>query len=277
MLTDFDYDLDGVALRAFAGLFEPAYPFVFANRPNSGMATGLDLDGNGRTGEARDAQGYGQFAGDGGVAILSRFPIATEDVYDFTDLLWRQLPDANLPRTSSGPFPSEAAQAVQRLSTSVHWIVPIILEDQRVLNLLVYAATPPVFDGPEDQNGLRNRDELKLWEQVLDGHWGAVPVDFVFAGLTNLDPDAGEGDRATMAAFLRDPLLLDPLPNLPTAHWPDRDLPPMRVSYVLPAATWTVQDAGVVWPAPDSRLGLQLGIDGAAAGPHRLVWVALAQ
>lgn len=71
---DFDLDLDGLAFAAFADMFEGRYPFMFARTPNAGLATGYDIDGDGRTGDARDAQGYGRFAGDGGLAILSRFP-----------------------------------------------------------------------------------------------------------------------------------------------------------------------------------------------------------
>jgi hypothetical protein len=82
VLTDFDYDLDGIALAAFAASFAKPYPHRFALRPNAGLATGLDLNANGRLGEARDAQGYGRFAGDGGMAILSRFPLMAGHISD---------------------------------------------------------------------------------------------------------------------------------------------------------------------------------------------------
>lgn len=104
VLTDFDYDLDGLALAAFAQGFGADYPYLFARRPNAGLATGYDIDGNGWTGEARDAQGYGRFAGDGGIAILSRYPVAVDAVTDLSTMLWRDLPDAVLPQVGGAPF-----------------------------------------------------------------------------------------------------------------------------------------------------------------------------
>jgi len=275
LLTDFDYDLDGVALGAFADSFVPRYPHSFAMRPNAGMATGLDLDGNGRLGDARDAQGYGRFAGDGGMAILSRYPIDAARVTDLSETLWKDLPGATLPVAAGAPFPSAAAQDILRLSSTGHWIVPISLPDGPPLSLLAFSATPPVFDGPEDMNGLRNRDELLMWDVVLKGGFGPAPDGFVLAGNANLDPQKGEGFSQAMAAFLNNPRLQDPLPNQDTADWPDDGPGRLRVSYVLPAIDWTVTGAGVFWPEPDDPDRALLGDDGQAAGPHRLVWVEI--
>lgn len=263
VLTDFDYDRDGFALAAFAAQLSDDYIARYAAKPNTGMATDLDLDGNGYLGDARDAQGYGRFAGDGGMAILSRYPIG--DVTDLSAMLWRDLPGATLP-----PMPEEIAN-IQRLSTSGHWIVPVLLPDGP-LAVMAFSATPPVFDGPEDRNGLRNRDELRLWTHVLDGGYGSAPESFVIAGNANLDPEAGDGLRAAMVDFLADPRLQDPLPGIKTANWPIAEGGPgaLRVSYVLPAADLAVTDAGVVVPASGDTLQ---GDDGSAAGPHRLVWV----
>lgn len=261
-LTDFDYDYDGVALRAFADA--AGFPHAFALRPNTGLQTTFDLDGNGRLGEARDAQGYGRFSGDGGMAILSRYAVDTDAVRDFSDVLWKDLPGATLPTTMT---PEVAA--VQRLSTSGHWVVPLETPVGR-LSLLAFAATPPVFDGAEDRNGLRNRDELRLWENYLDD---VEPDDFVVLGNANLDPLGGEGYNAAMASFLARPFLQDPHPGQPTAHWRDDGPGKLRVNYVLPAAIWQVTDAGVFWPAPDDPMRDLLGGDGFAAGVHHLVWV----
>lgn len=260
ILTNFDYDLDGLALDQFAQLFEHTFPYSFAARPNTGMATGLDMDANGRLGEARDAQGYGRFSGDGGMAILSRYPIG--DVKDLSAVLWQDLPGAVWPLGFYKPH----VLAVQRLSTTGHWIVPIALPDGP-LQVLAFSATPPVFDGPEDRNGLRNRDELRMWQVVLDGGFGAPPADFVIAGNANLDPNAGGGLSDAMVAFLADPRLQDPLPDQPTADWDDDGPGDLRVSYVLPAATWQVTDAGVDWPSGSTA------DEALVAGPHHLVWV----
>ena len=266
LLTDFDYDYDAMALRAFAAALD--YPYHFALRPNTGIRTGLDLDGNGRLGEARDAQGYGRFSGDGGMAIVSRYPIAETDVVNMSTLLWKDLPGATLPTTMT----PEVAD-VQRLSTSGHWIVPVETPIG-LMSLMAYAATPPVFDGPEDYNGLRNRDELLMWESKLDE---MPPASFVILGNANLDPLDGEGYSAAMAAFLARPILQDPHSGQPTANWPEDGPGDLRISYVLPATSWKVKDAGVFWPASGDPFAELLGNDGLAAGVHHLVWVDISR
>ncbi|HVG49498.1 MAG TPA: endonuclease/exonuclease/phosphatase family protein [Rubellimicrobium sp.] len=289
LLTDMDWDGDGAALSALAerlGREGLDYPHRLALPTNAGLASGLDLDGNGRTGEGRDAQGYGRFAGDGGMALLSRWPLG--EARDFSTLLWRDLPGARLPTRDGQPFPSPEAQAAQRLSSDGHWVVPVETPDGP-LALLAWDATPPVFDGPEDMNGLRNADELALWSRVLDGAFGPPPERFVILGDANLDPLDGEGLRAEMAAVLADPRLQDRRPAseggrlaggtgqagdpaLHTADWPEEAGPGnLRVDYVLPSAGLRVSAAGVAWPPP----GDPLAEPAAAAGLHRLVWVDL--
>jgi len=283
LLTDFDYDLDGRALWRFSRVLADAgarYDHQFAMRPNTGVPTGLDIDGDGYTGDARDAQGYGRFNGDGGMAILSRIPIDADHVDDLSGLLWRDLRGAVLPAVDGIPFLNQAVQDVQRLSTTGHWIVPFTPEGGKVFTLMAWSATPPVFDGPEDRNGLRNRDELRLWENTLDD---ADRAHFIVAGNANLDPLDGQGDAAAMAAFLGRSDIQDPKPRsagalgaadadhrgdpaLDTADWPDDGPGNLRVSYVLPSVDWQVADAGVFWPE-----------GGLAAGAHHLVWVDIAR
>ena len=295
VLTQFDHDADLAALSAFADRLAAggtALPHLFSARPNSGMATALDLDGDGTAGQPRDAQGYGRFAGAGGIAVLARWPIDTGAIRDFSALLWRELPGASLPVSDGLPFPSEEAQEVQRLSSTAHWVVPVEAPGG-LIELLVWSATPPVFDGPEDRNGLRNRDELRLWTALLDGALGVAPgPHFVIAGNSNLDPSDGDGFTAAMAAFLADPRITDPVPQGeggraaadpdhlgdPATDNADWDGPGnLRVSYVLPAAAWKVTDAGVLWPAADDPSAPLTPQDLAAAGPHRLVWAEISR
>jgi hypothetical protein len=78
LLTSVDYDRGLVALSLLADRLAAAgapYPHRFALRPNTGMQAGIDLDGDGRLGEPEDAIGWGRFAGQEGMAILSRLPI----------------------------------------------------------------------------------------------------------------------------------------------------------------------------------------------------------
>lgn len=291
-LQGFDWDYDGVALAAFTeqlGAVGLVYPYVHAPRPNSGMATDLDMDGDGRTGGPGDAQGYGPFTGAGGMAILSRFPILGADAQDFSAVLWRDVPGAMLPQHKDGsPFPSANAQAIQRLPSVGHWAVPIELLDGTRLTLLTFQASPPVFDGPEDRNGLRNRDEILLWRAILGGTFGPAPVGrFVLAGGANLDPNDSDGRREAIQALLGDPRFQDLSPRsdgaaragdqghqgsdaLDTVDWPAPGR--LRVDYVLPSADWVVLDAGVFWPAADATGHAEA----LAASRHRLIWVDLA-
>lgn len=290
-LQGIDWDYDGVALAAFADRLEEAgqaYPYRFALRPNSGMATGLDMDGDGRRGRPRDAQGYGLFTGQGGMAILSRYPILHGEVQDFTPMLWRDLPGAILPTYPDGqPFPSDEAQTAQRLSSTGHWVVPIILPNGQQMSLLTFQATPPVFDGPEDLNGRRNHDEIRFWRLFLNGEIGTPPTGrFVLAGGANLDPFDSDGRNAAIATLLDDPRLQTISPPSPgaaiardqghagpnqldTVDWekPGR----LRVDYLLPSQGWQVVDTGVYWPEPDAA-GYN---DVITASRHRLVWVDL--
>ena len=285
MLTDIDWDASGAALAALnaAG---PAYPHLFTARPNAGTDSGYDLDGNGRRGEPRDAWGYGRFTGDGGLAVLSRLPIT--GAQDHSGVLWQDIPGAKLPQQADGtPFFPPEVRAALPLSSTAHWTLTIGTP-AGPFDLMVWSATPPVFDGPEDANGLRARDELLFWKPHLDA------PSFVLAGNANLDPMDGEGDSEAIAAFLADPRLTDPRPTslggamasdpghtgdsaLDTADWRDGAPGNLRVSYVLPSSDWQIDGAGVFWPAPDDPAAALLGSDGLDAGPHRLVWVDISR
>ncbi len=263
-LQGIDHDLNASALRALAQALEEAgapYPHRFAAAPNAGRMTDLDLDGDGETGGPGDAQGYGRFFGQGSMAVLSRYPVATPDVQDFTTLLWRDLPDALLPVTEAGPFPSAAAQAIQRLSSNGHWVVPIDHPTMDRFTLLTFHAAPPVFDGPEDRNGRRNHDEVFFWQHYLNGRFGSAPATaFVLLGDANLDPERGDGRSEAIRALLALPALQDPLAGQSTVNWPQTG--EMRVDYVLPSADWTVAASGV---HPGN----------ATASRHGMVWVDL--
>lgn len=288
VLADFDFDANLAALNAYADRLG-GYPFRFALAPNRGVQTGQDLDGDGRFGEPEDAQGYGRFAGDGGLAILSKWPIDASAIQDFSSMLWEEL---------EGNIAPEAAVSGQRLSTTGHWIVPLKINEKQQLNLMVWHATPPVFDGPEDLNGRRNHDEAALWLKVLDGSLGTTPNGpFILAGISNLDPIDGDGRPDAIKALLSHPMLTDPSPesagarrandtdggiNLTqkanpetdTVDWQDTKGRPgnLRVTLALPSKDLTVRASGVLWPAEATT---SLGRDVRTASRHRLVWLDL--
>jgi hypothetical protein len=278
LLTGIDYDLHGQTLAAFAAKIGGVpYPYLLALRPNTGVATGLDLDGNHRLGEPRDAMAYGRFAGQAGMAVLSRLPIDAEHIRNFSGFLWRDLPgNLALPDTPAG----------QMLSTSGHYEVPLLLPNGRSLRLLAYYATPPVFDGPEDRNGRRNHDETAFWLQLLDGTLSQPPPEkpFVVLGQPNLDPADGEGLPDAVQALLTSDKLQDPAPrgNSFTPDQSQRGDPALdtalydkigglRVEVVLPSRDLTVEAAGILRPPPDDPMAKIL----TEASRHWPVWVDL--
>ncbi len=283
LLLRFDYDHGQAALSALTDRLTQAgaaYPYRFAMRPNAGLATGLDMDGDGRLGTPDDAQGFGRFAGAGGMAILSRLPIDTTAAQDFSAVLWRDLPGALLPDA-----PAEAL-TVQHLSSVGHWDVPVILPGGGRLHLLAFHASTPAF-GRGDRNLRRNHDEVRFWQHYLYGALQTPPPGgpLVVLGSANLDPQAGDGLRQAMADLLAHPRLQDPGqssagaaaapasradPAQATVDWdrPGR----LRAVYVLPSSDLTVTGSGVFWPAPGDPLAATAG----TASRHRLVWVDVA-
>lgn len=281
LLTAVDFDHGGVALGLLAGQLAKAgapYPHQFALRPNTGTQTGFDVDRNGRIGDPRDAQGFGLFSGNGGMAILSRLPIEADQARDFSAFLWRDLPGALIPDGSD-----PGLQEIQRLATTGFWEVPVRTK-AGPLRLLTWHATPPVFDGPEDRNGKRNHDEAVFWLRLFEGALPMPPVTgaFVLLGDANLDPVDGDGLSDGIKALLAAPALQDPAPRgthdrsdpgqagdpaLDTALYDQ--LGGLRLDYVLPSQDLTIAASGVLWPPVTDPLYADL----VAASHHFPVWV----
>ena len=224
LINEFDYGAghDRAFVRNYLG---DAYPFSFIAPSNTGLATGLDLDGNGATGSeagtvelARDSHGFGMFEGQYGMAVLSKHEIAVEEVRTFRTFRWKDMPGARLPANPDGtPFYSEEALEVLRLSSKSHWDVPVRVGGT-VVHFLVCHPTPPVFDGPEDRNGARNADEVRFWsdyiagaEYVYDdaGLEGGLANDahFVIAGDMNADPADGDSVPGAIRQLLEHRLI----------------------------------------------------------------------
>lgn len=291
LLLDIDYDLGLQALTALRDRIAnagTAYPFVFALPPNSGVATGLDLDRDGRLGGPRDAQAFGEFTGQGGMAILSKHPIRQDAVQTYTDLLWQDLPGALLFLDDDTPLLPPDVRAVQRLSTSGHWVVPVIVAQQDIW-LLAFHAGPPVFSSFKDHNARRNHDEARFWETYLSGSFAPPPAArFVVIGGSNMDIHASAGRPEAMRNLLANPRLQDPRPKgfgqsspsgghrgdpaLNTVRWPPPGPGNLRVDYILPSADWTVVGASVLWPPEDSPFAAIAN----HASRHALVMVTLA-
>ena len=146
-----------------------------------------------------------------------------------------------------------------------------------VARILVVQTSPPVFDGPENRNGLRNADQLRFLLRHLEG----VSGRFVLMGGLNNDPFDGEGMKPALHALLGssrlinvtprariytdDPPHLGP-PEQDTVDW-GRDIGSLRVDYILPSAGWRVAASAVERDQPAGQ--------GADGPPHKPVWVDL--
>src|SRR5918993_34431 len=227
LINEFDFVEDGQAAELFQdnylsvgqmGADPIEYPYYFVAPSNTGIPSGFDLNNNGVVGGPDDAFGFGFFPGQFGMVVFSRYPIDTDGVRTFQRFLWHDMPGALLPDDPSTPEPadwySQEELEVFRLSSKSHWDVPIQV-GAREVHFLVSHPTPPVFDGPEDRNGTRNHDEIRLWsDYVLPSRSGYLYDDqgrrgglkpgarFVIMGDQNADPFDGDSVAAAAQQLL---------------------------------------------------------------------------
>lgn len=318
VLQEFDHEPGNAELfaenylRVSQGGADPIdYPYLFTAPVNTGVPTGLDLDRDGRTDGPGDAQGFGDFPGQYGMVVYSRYPIDTAGVRTFQHLLWKDMPGALLPTDpeTGQPWYDAAALDVLRLSSKSHWDVPVRV-GRRTVHVLASHPTPPVFDGPEDRNGRRNSDEIRFWRDYVSApgkaRWivddtgrrgGLGPrAHFVVAGDLNSDPFDGDSLPGSIGQLLDHPRVnTTQTPssagaveaaerqggiNLehrgPAAHdTADFSEPPgnIRADYVLPSTSLRITDAGVFWPTSDDPLSRLTGEFPFPSSDHRLVWV----
>ena len=245
LLNEIDYDPAGEVLSVFHDKYlavgqhasnspdGPARPIDFPHRfaapVNTGKHSGFDLSGDGvvdstpgTDGYAADCWGFGRYAGQYGMAILSKHRIDRDAVRTFQNFLWKDMPEARLPDNPETPAANDwySAEATAQfpLSSKSHWDVPILIDGKRV-HLLASHPTPPVFDGSEDRNGRRNHDENRFWADYVGmaGEGGeaitrsdtqrepyiyddagkeahlAPNESFIILGDLNSDPEDGDG------------------------------------------------------------------------------------
>ena len=322
LINEFDYDAAHRAADLFQqrylGVAQPGggdalvYPHRYLAPVNTGVPSGLDLDRNGSVGgqsrdRGNDAWGYGLHPGQYGMLVLSRYPIDAAAVRTFRTLRWATLPGARRPRdpATGAWWYDDVAWPQMRLSSKSHWDVPVRMPGG-VVHLLAAHPTPPTFDGPENRNGLRNADEIRLWREYLDntrtaatwlrddqGRSGGLAADarFVIVGDYNADPDDGAGDHDEIRALLTHPRVAQaPAPRsvgapLRATHYSlarggdtaghTGDFGPkvgtLRIDYALPSRNLAFKDSGVFWPAPGSPDAVI-----AEVSDHHLVWVDVA-
>jgi len=316
LLNEFDHDPAARAADLFQHRYlevaQPGggaplhYPYRYLAPVNTGVPSGLDLNGDGIVGTSGreygdDAWGYGLHPGQYGMLVLSRYPIDTASVRTFQLLRWSAMPGARRPLDpgTGRAFHPDAIWSQLRLSSKSHWDVPV-RTPQGVIHLLASHPTPPVFDGPENRNGARNFDEVRLWAEYLspgDKPWlcddqgrcgGLDDAAFVIAGDLNADPVDGDGVPRAVGQLLDHPRVdAGFVPRSPgaveraagyglpregevSAH--TGDFGPksgtLRLDYLLPSRGLRVLDGAVFWPvpvSPDSTI--------ADGSDHHLVWI----
>jgi len=314
LLNEFDYDAEEKTAYLFSAEYLQTsqnghspilYPFLFTAPVNTAIPSRQDLDGDGKVDGPGDALGFGRYPGQYGMVLLSRFPIESDSVRTFQKFLWKDMPGAHLPvrPKSDQPFYSDEALAVLRLSSKSHWDVPLQIGEATV-HVLAAHPTPPVFDGPEDRNGCRNSDEIRMWSDYIDpsrgnnylyddkGRRGGLPAgaNFVILGDYNADPHDGESLTGAIDQFVKHPLVnQDLVPSSAggeeatrvaggvhlTHRGPSRQDTAsfgasgnLRVDYVLPSQTLGVCKSGLFWPTESEGSGTLVN-----ASDHRLVWV----
>lgn len=307
LLNEFDYiadPADGILLFIRNYLEKPqqqgqavSYPYFYYQTVNTGQPSGFDLNNDGQVNTpGEDAWGFGQYPGQYGMVLLSKYPIDVSKVRTFQHFKWRDMPGHKLTRKADGS-PWFAADAWQQmpLSSKSHWDIPVLV-DGKPLHILASHPTPPVFDGPENRNGNRNHDEVRFWVDYLDnaayfyddqGKKGGYnqTAPFVVVGDLNSSPVEGDAFRQAIQALVaHNTIQSDRTPQSKGAvkHSPDNPLAAshtagwrMRADYVLPSrAGVQVLDSGVFWPAPDEPLHQVVSSRGTSSD-HRLVWVKL--
>lgn len=237
LLNEFDYDEAGEALRLFRenylevsqnGAPVAVYPYSFVAPSNTGLHSGVDLSRDGAVisepGSREyggDAFGYGAFPGQYAMALLSKYPIAEEDIRTFQKFLWKDMPSAMLPDDAVTPEPADwySAEALEvfRLSSKSYWDIPVLIDGRKV-HVLASHPTPPGFDGEEDRNGKRNYDENRFWADYITPEAGDYIYDdagyegglrtgsrFVIMGDLNADPNDGSGIAGSIQQLLDAP------------------------------------------------------------------------
>lgn len=322
LVNEFDYDSSHRSLNAFRknylevsqrGATPVHYPYAYTAPVNTGVPSGMDLNNDGKIGGGDDAFGFGDFPGQYGMVVYSKYPIDTAKVRTFGNFLWKDMPGALLPDDPATSAPADWYSKDElnkvRLSSKSHWDLPITV-GHRTIHLLASHPTPPTFDGPEDRNGKRNHDEIRLWADYVSGakrssyiyddrgRRGGLPLGsaFVVVGDQNSDPNDGDSVEGSIEQLLDNPWVNTS--RTPTSEGAveqaklqggvnaehrtpskydtaDFSEPPgnIRADYVLPSVFLPITQARVFWPKSSDPLSRLTGTYPFPTSDHRLVFV----
>ena len=200
----------GNAVRGFTSGLQ--YANRYTPNTNTGLASGFDLNNNGAIGGGDDAWGFGNFGGQFGFTVYSKYEIV--GVRSFQNFKWKDMPgnlltnDPVAGANNLANFYSADERAELRLSSKNHVDVTVRINGQDV-HFLTAHPTPPTFDGAEDRNGKRNHDEIRFWADyvagagyIYDDQGGsgglASGAKFVIAGDYNADPIDGDSFKGVV-------------------------------------------------------------------------------
>ncbi len=96
----------------------------------------------------------------------------TKQIRTFQHFLWKDMPGALLPDDAATPAPATGTRPTELAIFRALVEEPLGRPDRirgEDVHFLVSHPTPPVFDGPEDRNGTRNNDEIRLWADYITG------------------------------------------------------------------------------------------------------------
>ncbi|OYD91983.1 phytase [Nostoc sp. 'Peltigera membranacea cyanobiont' 210A] len=326
LINEFDYSPEAVQLfrQNYLAVSQNSttpvdYPYFYIAPSNTGIASGFDLNNNGtavttpgESGYGDDAFGFGNFPGQYGMLLLSKYPIDTANIRTFQNFLWKDMPNALLPDDPTTPQPndwySQEELAVLRLSSKSHWDIPIQVNGETI-HVLASHPTPPTFDGVEDRNGKRNHDEIRFWADYItpgngnyiyddEGKTGGIDAgsSFVIVGDQNADPLDGDSFDNAIRQLLQNPNINTNViptslggsqqadlqaganisqngnPSFDTADFADTTPGNLRTDYVLPSANLTIANSGVFWPLNTDSTFSPVGTFPFPSSDHRLVF-----
>ncbi len=290
------------------------FGYYYTAAVNTGVSSGLDLNLNGRNTDSDDGWGYGAFPGQYGMAVYSKYPISDSAVRTFQMFKWSDMPNAKRPKLvdkvtgAETFFHSDAVWKQLRLSSKSHWDVPIKIGES-TLHVIASHPTPPVFDGPEDRNGCRNHDEIRLIQDYVEGTAEAgyivddkgkagplgLSAKFVIMGDLNSDPNDGSGIAQGILALLSSKRVAANFvpeskggveasklqgkanekhkgnPANDTGDFNDNSAGNLRIDFVLPSSNCKIVGGGVFWPTADHLKVIDPKL--VDASDHHLVWL----
>ncbi|MCF3098365.1 endonuclease/exonuclease/phosphatase family protein [Aeromonas australiensis] len=256
LLNEFDNDGKGEStadLKAFndnylahaqhAEVTAISYPVLQNLATNTGLMSGYDLNLDGKVNSGPDdAWGFGNYHGQYAMAVMSKYPIDTQQIRTFQKFKWKDMPgeqnpiidDCNNPkvkipasRQCGDAWYDDAAWQQFPLSSKNHADVPVRVKTDKgeeVIHFLISHPTPPIFGNAARHNVKHNRAEVAFWNDYVKG-LGYMTDDkgtkgglaknakFVIAGDLNADPLTGDGDLTAIQALLDNALMNQDITN----------------------------------------------------------------